>query len=44
MSICDKCHNYKLFGKDCYFFWYDKRECSKFCINEDDEEHFAREE
>ena len=39
-SICEKCYNFKLFGKDCWYYWEGKKECSKFRKDEDDEEHF----
>ena len=30
MSVCDDCHNFKTFGKKCYYYWEKKKICSQF--------------
>lgn len=39
VSICDKCHMFKVFGKKCWYFWEDKKTCSQFRKTEADEPH-----
>jgi hypothetical protein len=28
--VCKECHNFKTFGKDCWFYWDEKKKCSQF--------------
>ena len=44
MSVCKGCHKYKTFKKDCWFYWDEKTECSKFQLNDEDNEHYKIEE
>lgn len=40
MGLCDDCFNFKMFGKKCFFYWDEKRECSQFRdAGEDEPKH-----
>ncbi len=39
-SVCEKCHNFKVFGKKCWFFWEEKKTCSQFREAGEQEPHY----
>ncbi|MBI4016762.1 MAG: hypothetical protein HY363_03650 [Candidatus Aenigmarchaeota archaeon] len=38
-QICDTCHAFKVFGKNCWYFWERKKACSQFKIDAEDLPH-----
>jgi len=28
--VCEHCHNYKVFGKKCWYYWEGKQSCSQY--------------
>ncbi len=32
--VCKECHAYKQFKEKCWFYWQEKKECSKFVPTE----------
>ncbi|RLE46294.1 hypothetical protein DRJ25_04400 [Candidatus Woesearchaeota archaeon] len=40
VMVCKDCHNFKVFGKKCWFYWENKSACSQFRSSADEEPKF----
>jgi len=43
MGLCENCHNFKLHGTKCYFYWEKKKACSQFKRSHEDEPQYRSE-
>jgi len=40
MSVCEHCHNHKVFGSKCWFYWEKKKNCSQFKRSAEDDPQY----
>jgi len=41
-KLCQECRNWKVFGKDCFFFWDRKKECSNHTLGDNGHPKFKK--